>query len=295
MVYLAVVSLLWAFSFGLIGSALEDVDSFFVATLRLLCATLLFLPYLRSRKIRRKDCGKLMTYGAIQFGLMYSCYMQAFHYLPSHLVALFSILTPLYVVLIHDLRRRQFPPRWVLAACLSVAGAVAIKAKEVPGGDFWIGFGLMQVAGLSFAYGQVAYRDWKRKNPGVADQEVFSLLAAGGALTALQFSLYFTEWGELPANESQWGAILYLGVVASGFGFFLWNKGAARTSPGTLAAFNNAVVPLAMACSLFVFGEIDDISKESLVRLGVGSSLILMALILSAKTFPSPSVTKRDH
>ena len=95
--------------------------------------------------------------------------------------------------------------------------------------------------------------------------------------------------GRAPANESQWGAILYLGVVASGFGFFLWNKGAARTSPGTLAAFNNAVVPLAMACSLFVFGEIDDISKESLLRLGIGSSLILMALILSRKTSSSTS------
>ena len=49
MIYLAVVSLLWAFSFGLIGSALSGVDSFFVATVRLGCATLLnMLEFLRS-------------------------------------------------------------------------------------------------------------------------------------------------------------------------------------------------------------------------------------------------------
>ncbi len=33
MLYLAIVSLIWAFSFGLIGSALAGVDSYFVATL----------------------------------------------------------------------------------------------------------------------------------------------------------------------------------------------------------------------------------------------------------------------
>ena len=55
-----------------------------------------------------KDCGKLMTYGSIQFGLMYSSYMKAFAYLPSHLVALFSILTPVYVVLISDFKNVSF-------------------------------------------------------------------------------------------------------------------------------------------------------------------------------------------
>ena len=54
MVYLAIVSLLWAFSFGLIGSALSGVDPFFVATLRLFCATVLFLPFLRFGKIDGK-------------------------------------------------------------------------------------------------------------------------------------------------------------------------------------------------------------------------------------------------
>ncbi len=280
MPYLAATSLIWAFSFGLIGNKLAGVDSFFVATLRLVCATFLFLPYLRSRKTGRKDCEKLMTYGAIQFGLMYSFYMKAFQYLPSHLVALFSILTPVYVALIHDFRQRSFSPNFLLAATLSVAGAAVMKVKALPSGDFWIGFGLMQLAGLSFAYGQVAYRDWKRQNQSVKDQEVFSLMAAGGALTALQFSLFFTEWNELPTTLPQWSAIIYLGLFASGLGFFLWNKGAARSNPGTLAAFNNAVVPLAVICSLFVFGEIDDFSSGQLTRLVIGGGLIAFAVLL---------------
>ena len=59
-----------------------------------------------------------MTYGAIQFGLMYSCYMKAFQDSPSHLVALFSILTPVYVVLIHDFKQRKLSLNlFLLPAC----------------------------------------------------------------------------------------------------------------------------------------------------------------------------------
>ena len=284
MIYLALVSLIWAFSFGLIGSALSGVDSFFVATVRLGCATLLFLPFLRAKEIVRIDRLRLVLIGAIQFGAMYACYMRAFQYLPSHLVAIFSILTPVYVVIIHDLRQRTFSSRYLIAALLSVLGAAAIKAKTIPTGDFWIGFGLMQAAGIAFAYGQVAYRDWKRNNPQTKDRSVFALLAMGGTACAGIAVVLLSDWSTLEVKADQWKSILYLGFVASGLGFFLWNKGAAKSSPGTLAVFNNAVVPLAVLCSLFVFGESQSIDMENGIRLALGSALILGALVVSQRT-----------
>jgi drug/metabolite transporter (DMT)-like permease len=284
MIYLAIVSLLWAFSFGLIGSALSGVDSFFVATVRLGCATLLFLPFLRAKEIVRIDRLRLVLIGAIQFGVMYACYMRAFQYLPSHLVAIFSILTPVYVVILHDLRQRTFSSRYLVAALLSVLGAGAIKAKTIPTGDFWIGFGLMQVAGIAFAYGQVAYRDWKQSNPQTNDRSVFALLAMGGTACAGIVGALLSDWSTLEVKPDQWKAILYLGFVASGVGFFLWNKGASKSNPGTLAAFNNAVVPLAVLCSLFVFGESQSMDPENGIRLALGSALLLGALVVSQRT-----------
>ncbi len=137
MIYLALVSLIWAFSFGLVGNVLSEVDSFLVSTLRLGCASLLFLPFLRPGKILKSDLRVLFFCGFVQFGLMYVCYMQAFRYLASHQVAIFSILTPLYVVLVHDLRQRAFSKRYLFSAILSVLGAAILKAKELPSGDFW--------------------------------------------------------------------------------------------------------------------------------------------------------------
>jgi drug/metabolite transporter (DMT)-like permease len=280
MIYLALVSVIWAFSFGLIGSTLSGVDSFLVATLRLGVASILFLPFLRLKDIGSLDRFRLIILGAIQFGLMYACYMRAYQFIPSHLVAIFSILTPVYVVLIHDLRRRTFSKHYLWVAILSVLGAASIKAKAVPSGDIWMGFGLMQAAGIAFAFGQVAYRDWKRANPQVPDRSVFALLFLGGVFSVGCFSLMLTDFQAVELSTDHWKAILYLGCVASGLGFFLWNKGASVSNPGTLAAFNNAVVPLAVLFSLFIFGEADNLDTESLVRLIVGAGLIGTAVFL---------------
>jgi drug/metabolite transporter (DMT)-like permease len=284
MIYLALVSVIWAFSFGVIGSALSGVDSFLVATLRLGVASIIFLPFLRLRDIGSIDRFRLITNGAIQFGLMYAFYMRAYQFIPSHLVAIFSILTPVYVVLIHDLRRRTFSKHYLWIAILSVLGAASIKAKTIPSGDIWMGFGLMQAAGIAFAFGQVAYRDWKRANPQIPDRSVFTLLSLGGVFSVGCFSLMLTDFQAVELTPDHWKAILYLGCVASGLGFFLWNKGASVSNPGTLAAFNNAVVPLAVLFSLFIFGEADNLDTESLIRLIVGTMLIGTAVLLGQRS-----------
>ena len=284
MLYLAIVSIIWAFSFGIIGNSLTGVDSYLVATLRLASATLIFLPFLRPKYIQGIDGLKLFVYGFIQFGLMYVCYMKAYQYLPSHLVALFSIFTPIYVVLINAIRKRQFSLQYLIAALLSMSGAAVIKVQGLASGDFWRGFALMQIAGIAFAFGQIAYRDWKHTYSSVPDSAIFALLTLGGTLCAGLYSFALADQASLSITSTQWLPILYLGLVASGLGFFLWNKGATKTNPGTLAAFNNAVVPLAMLFSLFIFGEIDQIKSEQLIRLVIGGLLIASAVLVATQS-----------
>ncbi|HKK17060.1 MAG TPA: EamA family transporter [Opitutales bacterium] len=282
MLYLLITTLIWAFSFGLIGNVLQRVDPVMVAALRLSTALLVFLPLLRPKQISFAERCHLAAIGAVQFGTMYVCYLSAFRFIPSHLVALFSVLTPIYVVLLHDMIRRQFHWRYLLAAVLSVAGASAINLKGGETGSLWIGFILMQVSGLSFAFGQVAYREWKLERRTVNDREIFAFLYAGGAAVALvaSFLMIPEPANFLDLSGVEFGLILYLGAVASGLGFFLWNKGATLCSAGALAAFNNALIPLAMFVSLFVFGEIDGASASDLGRLAVGAALIAVAVFI---------------
>ncbi|PXA04740.1 EamA family transporter [Coraliomargarita sinensis] len=285
MLYLFITTLIWAFSFGLIGQVLQGIDPMMIAGARLATALLVFLPLLRPKQVSVAEQLHLAAIGAVQFGTMYICYLSAFRFIPSHLVALFSVLTPIYVVLIHDISQKELHFRYLLAAMLSVAGASVIKAQGGESGSIWIGFALMQVSGVSFAFGQVAYRDWRLGRTEAKDHEVFGFLYAGGAAVALLASFLITpEPGKfLEASGVQFGVILYLGAIASGLGFFLWNKGATLCSAGALAAFNNALIPLAMFVSLFVFGEISGASASDLVRLLVGAALITAAVFIGKR------------
>ncbi len=292
MLYLALVSLIWAFSFGLIGNVLAGVDPMRIAATRLALALLVFLPFLRPGAISGKDRLRLVTCGAVQFGVMYAAYITAFSYLPSHLVALFSVTTPLFVVLVHDLLARRWTQRAFISALLAVAGAAVIRYEGLETDDLWVGFALMQLAGLAFATGQVYYRAWKRRHRELPTRSIFAWLYLGSLVPVLVASLLRGSWGDVALQPEQWGVLLYLGIVASGLGFFLWNKGATRSRPGTLAAFNNAVVPLGVAVSLFVFGEFQAVPAGQWFRLVLGASLIGLAVWLGNRpehASPNPS------
>lgn len=285
MAYLGITSLIWAFSFGLIGNTLKGINPLQVADIRLLLAFIVFLPFLKLHQTNSRERLQLIALGAVQYGVMYTCYLSAFRFLPSHLVALFSVLTPVYIVLIHDISQRRFTPWYLLAAALSVAGAAVIKARSIESHTIWLGFALMQVANLAFAFGQVSYRNWMLARPQLNNRQVFAFLYLGGAAFTILATLLLTRQSpvSLEISSEQWAVLIYLGLVASGLGFFMWNKGATQTSPGILAAFNNAVVPLAMFASLFVFGEAKGGTAEELVRLTVGSVLIVVALLVGKK------------
>lgn len=283
MQYLLAVSIIWAFSFGLIGNRLAGIDPLFVAAIRLALAAFVFIPFLRLRQLPLGDVFKLAGCGAVQFGLMYIFYIQAFSHIPSHLVALFSILTPVYVVLINDLSRFRFHPLYLLVALLSVGGAAVIKMKGGASGSVWTGFGLMQVAGVAFAFGQVYYRNWRLQHPEVKDREVMAVLYGGALLLAGGASWLLTDHSTLSVSPEQWIVLLYLGVIASGLGFFLWNKGAVRSMPATLAAFNNALIPLSVLVSLLLFREAAGMDPAQWIRLVLGGAMIAGAIALAER------------
>lgn len=87
-----------------------------MALARLALSGLLFLPFLRPRGGDRGLAGRLLLVGAVQYGLMYMLYIFSFPEWRPYQVAMFTILTPLYVTLIHDFEVRAFPHRHLLAA-----------------------------------------------------------------------------------------------------------------------------------------------------------------------------------
>jgi len=267
MPYLIAVSLLWAFSFGLIKGRLAGLDSAFISAARLGLALLVFLPFLRLRGISVRAALILTGIGAVQFGLMYLAYNESFRYLPAYEVALFTITTPILVTLLADAFDHALRLRALLAALLAVAAAgIMVWHPATPTGAIK-GFLLVQLSNVAFATGQVLYRRVRARPDAVADRNHFALAYAGAFLVT---SIALLWRGGVPdtLTGSQAITLLYLGVIASGLGFFLWNRGATQVGAGTLAVMNNAKVPLAVACSLLFFGESADLPRL-LASLGI--------------------------
>jgi carboxylate/amino acid/amine transporter len=274
---LLLVSLIWAFSFGLIKGELTGLPSSAVAFIRLAVALAVFAPFLRLRTLRASDAARLLVTGAVQYGLMYVAYIHAFHYLKAYEVALFTVFTPIYVAVINDLFERRISFVALAAGALAVAGGVIIEYQQLSSPELLRGFLLMQGANLCFAFGQIFYRRTMARLPeSHTDLQVFGLLYLGAALTAA-LAAAGTPWPALVITAKQAVILLYLGVIASGLGFFLWNIGARRVSSGTLAVFNNLKIPLGILVSVLFFRETADWP-----RLLGGGALMALALMLNA-------------
>ncbi|MGL4928458.1 carboxylate/amino acid/amine transporter [Plesiomonas shigelloides] len=277
MLLLILTTLLWAFSFSLIGVYLAgQVDTWFSVLMRVLLALLVMLPFLRPRLVPMRDRLTLMALGACQLGIMYLFYYHAFLLLTVPEVVLFTILTPLYVTLIYDLLQRRFSRGYFVSAALAVAGALVIRYGAVSS-QFILGFLVVQAANICFAIGQVGYKYWVERQPQpISQHAVFAWFYAGASVVGVIAFALFGDLSRLPHTPVQWGVLMWLGLVASGLGYFMWNKGATQVDTGTLAVMNNALVPAGLLVNFALWNQHPD-----WLRLAAGGILILLSLQVS--------------
>jgi drug/metabolite transporter (DMT)-like permease len=285
MALLLIVSVIWAFSFGL-NKGIAALDPTAIAALRLAISLAVFAPFFRPARIPAGARLRLALIGTVQFGAMYVLYQRSYAHLHAYEVALFTITTPIFVAVCDAGLEGRMRTRFFAAAALSVAGAATLVWRSVGDSGVLAGFLLVQLANLCFAAGQVAWRRERRRIPAtVSDASLFALPYAGALALAFVVSLFTTDWSAFSATRAQWATIAYLGAIASGVCFFLWNVGATRVNAGILAAFNNAKIPLGIACSLIVFGEYADLG-----RLLVGAALMACGVWVAGRESPASLV-----
>lgn len=270
---LVLTTVIWAFSFSLIGVYLSGhVDAWFCVVMRVGLALLVFLPFWRPRSAPVGVALPLMAIGSCQLGIMYLFYYQSFLYLSVPEVLLFTVLTPLYVTLIYDILKVRFHAGFLFSAALAVLGAVVVRYDGLSP-DFWFGFLVVQGANISFAAGQVAYKYLLERHP-VSDQKtVFGWFYLGAVMVTVPAWLLFGDMSSLPTTGVQWGILLWLGVVASGAGYFAWNRGACQVDSGTLAIMNNMFVPVGLLVNILIWGQ-----STNWLMLSLGGTIIVISL-----------------
>lgn len=279
MKYLFGVTIIWAFSFSLIGVYLSGyVDAWFSVLMRIGIATMMFLPFLKLKKIKAETIFKLTAIGAVQLGLMYCFYFQSFTFLTVPEVLLFSVFTPIYITLLNDVLSKKFHKGHLLTALIAVLGAAYIQYSSVSENVF-LGFLITQAANLCFAIGQVAYKYLLKSRPDLENtpkHTIFGLFFIGAFIVSLIAFFIFGSIEKMPTTPVQWGVLIYLGAVASGLGYFLWNQGVVRVNTGSLAIMNNALIPVGLIVNLVIWNKEADIKK-----ILIGGSLIFASLALN--------------
>ena len=277
MPYLILVTVLWAFSFSLIGQYLAgQVDSDFAVLARVAIAAAIFIPFTRWRGLPWRLLGGLWLAGALQFGITYLCLYRSFTVLTVPEVLLFTVLTPIYVTLLDDSLAKRFNPWSLFAALVAVGGGVIIRFKHIEG-DYLIGFLLLQVANLTFAAGQVLCRQLLARYP--TEQPLhrfFGHFFLGALLLAVPSFLLFGDAGKLPQTAVQWGVLVWMGLFATALGMFWWVKGSTLVDAGTLAIMNELHVPAGLLVNLLIWNRDADLKK-----LALGGTVIVASLWLN--------------
>jgi carboxylate/amino acid/amine transporter len=275
--YLLIVTLIQAFSFNLIGVFLAGhVDSYFAVLARVLIAGAVFLPLTRWRQVEPSFMRSMLLIGALQFGVTYVCLYLSFRVLTVPEVLLFTILTPLHVTLIEDALNRRFSPWALIAALIAVLGAAVIRYDQVDSG-FFMGFLLLQLANFTYAAGQVLYKHLVARHPSdLPHYRRFGYFYLGALMVALPAFLAFGNPHNLPQTTTQWGVLVFLGLVATSLGLYWWNKGACLVNGGTLAVMNNLHVPVGLLLNLLIWNQ-----HEPLGRLAIGGGIIVLSVWVS--------------
>jgi len=273
MSYLLIVSILWGFSFVLIKGTLVSLDSNFVSFIRMLLSFAVFLPFIRLTDIRMSHKLQLMLIGGVQFGLMYVAYVASYQYLPAHVIVVLTTTTPLFVTVFNDLYARRISKTFFLAALLAVAAGVVIEFPDQALTANLKGILLLQLSNAAFAFGQIAYKKLTDSQGILKDKNIFALTYGGAVIVTGFFAMATVDYHSLSVEPHQWMVLAYLGILASGLCFFLWNLGARRVNEGTLAVMNNLKIPVGVVASLMILQE-----STNYLRLLIGCALLAIAL-----------------
>jgi drug/metabolite transporter (DMT)-like permease len=291
MIFLAFAVVIWGFSFALSKMALATLTPFELVTVRLLLGAATGWVVTKVMRMQIQESGpkrwtglETILVGLFEFGGMYLLYTWSLKYLPSGVVGALTLLTPVFTYLVSvAMRVDRFTPKTTWSVVLAVVGAALCLPLHKIFSNFelankeLVGCLLITASNLSFAVGNVfisRFQIDRRWNPRITYRA-----QTLGAVVALVPALLYphSDYSQLTV-DTNWLLPVYLGVVATGVGFFLWNEGVKRVSATPASVIGNFKAPLSLLWGWVLLKE------EISLQLIAGVALLLAAGSLLKKS-----------
>ena len=250
---LAVVAV-WGSNFVVIRVGLDHLPPLLFATLRFTFALAPAVFFIKRPDVPWRDLAAYgVLIGAGQFGLLYIA-MNG-HISPGLASLVVQSQAFFTVALAMGLSGERVKPFQIAALALAAAG-IALILWRTDGSATPLGLGLVLLAGLSWAGGNIVSR--RSPNANMLGFVVWASLFSVPPLAAM--SLVFEGWpairqGLLAANAITWAAVAWQSVGNTLFGYAVWGWLLSRHPAATIAPMSLLVPVFGMAGSALVLGE----------------------------------------
>jgi drug/metabolite transporter (DMT)-like permease len=249
---LIAASTIWGSTFVITKSLMSSISPFLVVSLRLIISVLALTPFalkkgFRLKMIFRKEyllyglTGIALYYGPATIGLSLSSTANA---------ALIQAVIPAVVALLSVIILKEKLSRLhSFGIGLSIAGILLVSGNPSASGQSTLIGNLLIIASVvSWSiYNIQSHRLPEEVDPIVSTTASF--------YTGVLYLLPFTAWDIAHSGFPQitlpaWGALVYLGVIASALAYFLWNFGLSKMDASLAAPFINLIPIIGLALSI---------------------------------------------
>lgn len=250
---LAVVAV-WGSNFVVIRVGLDHLPPLLFATLRFTFALAPAVFFIKRPDVPWRDLAAYgVLIGAGQFGLLYIA-MNG-HISPGLASLVVQSQAFFTVALAMGLSGERVKPFQIAALALAAAG-IALILWRTDGSATPLGLGLVLLAGLSWAGGNIVSR--RSPNANMLGFVVWASLFSVPPLAAM--SLVFEGWpairhGLLAADAITWAAVAWQSVGNTLFGYAVWGWLLSRHPAATIAPMSLLVPVFGMAGSALLLGE----------------------------------------
>ena len=283
LLYVSIAVLTWSSAYASIAYALSAFTPGELAFGRLLLASVVFLLYLRWRRIALPPPAAwppLLGLGVVGLGVYHLCLNLAETRVASGTAALLIALIPAATAVASALWLRERLSVRTLLGLTMALGGVALVVAARGGVDFQPRALLVLVSVLAAAVYFTGQKSWTHR---YGAEAVTAVTLLGGALGAAPFGLAL-PWALAAAPLSRLAALLWLALAPTFLGYLTWNLAIHRSSATRVSSFIYFSSPLAVLIGWLWLGE-----RPGVLTLAGGVGVI--GGVILANTRPSPRRT----
>lgn len=246
------ITMIWGHTFVAIKLGLRDFPPIFFAALRFASAAFPAVLFVRRGNIAWKYIlGIGLCLGVLQFGLLFTGMSLG---MPAGLSSLVLQCQAIFTIILSSIILKDAPTLWQRSGIVVAFSGIALLMASMSATPTFTGLVMVVLAGFFWGLSNILM-----KKAGKVDMVAMMIwMSLVPPLPLLGLSL-FTESGQWHAiTHASWlsyGAVLYLGIVATIVGFGGWAHLFRENSPNQVAPFSLLVPVFGLCAGSLLLGE----------------------------------------